>query len=208
MDWKFWTPLAVNIVGVGFMWWQVRIMKQQIATLPSQRSTERIERERNLSRRLYFPVILMVILIVVSWIPYLLNKLIPPEAVLYILEHGTDTPFDPNNPLLGVTANGNLLLSYRDSYHVAAVGFHYYGNGNIKDAPNLQKSGLYDIQDGPIIVRIKPDEHFIQAANRGERNTSYALLLVPNNVQMDQFATLREAESVGVKIVQRASGPP
>jgi hypothetical protein len=38
--------------------------------------------------------------------------------------------------------------------------------------------------------------------------TNYALLLVPNKVQMGQFRTLRQAEAFGVKVVQEAAGPP
>ena len=73
MDWKFWTPLAINVIGVGLMYWQGQMMKQQIEGLPSPRSAQRIPREKKLVKRLYVPVVLMVVLVLLSWLPYVLR---------------------------------------------------------------------------------------------------------------------------------------
>jgi hypothetical protein len=53
-----------------------------------------------------------------------------------------------------------------------------------------------------------PDDAYKKRVEEGTRNTNYALLLVPNGVEMEQFSTLRQAISMGVIPVQRALGPP
>ena len=208
---QFTTSLAVTILIGGVNAYQTYLTRKQLK-LQAEAMDKSAKKAAKVTLVLpwkyaYGPTLVMAALMALSWIPYFVNKPIARGELLYILEHGTDTPFNANDPRLRVTANGSLLLSYRDSYHVAAVGFHYYGTGDIKDAPGLQKSELYDIENGPIVMRIKPDAQFIEAANR-ERGTSYALLLVPKNVQMDQFSVLRQAESIGVIILQTAAGPP
>jgi hypothetical protein len=87
------------------------------------------------------------------------------------------------------------------------VAFRYFGNGDILDSRDLQKSGLYDIKDESITIFIHLDQSFVETMRR-ERGTSYYLLLVPKAVQMDQFTTPREAESLGVKLIDGRSGPP
>jgi hypothetical protein len=209
MDWKFAATLAVNVIGIGFMYWQVQIMKQQISALPSSRSAQRIERERKFVKRLYIPVVLMIVLILASWIPYFVGTAheIPEGPILYMPLFGPNQPFEPSNPILRVDAEGRLLLSRKQDYRLAAVAFRYYGNGDMKDSPNLQKSGLYDIENRMVTIFIHPDRQFIQTM-QNEARTFYYLLLVPNRVQIDQFATLRQAESLGVIIISSGMGPP
>jgi len=121
---------------------------------------------------------------------------------------GQSEPFELSNPLLRVETDGTFLSSYQKDYRLAAVAFRYYGNGDIKDASNLQKSGLYDIENGKITIFIHLDEQFMRTMQHGEIRTNYFLLLVPNKVQPSQFSTLRQAESLGAKILQGGAGPP
>lgn len=73
MDWKFWSTLAVNIVGVGIMLRQLHVMKPQIAELPSPRSAARLTLEKKLLKKFYIPVFIMVGLVLLSWLPYVLQ---------------------------------------------------------------------------------------------------------------------------------------
>ena len=73
MDYKFILTLVVNVLGLGIMGYQVRIMKQQLVNSPSPRSTRRIEFEKKLSRRLYTPVFIMGGLVLLSWLPFVVN---------------------------------------------------------------------------------------------------------------------------------------
>lgn len=161
---------------------------------------------RNRQRFLLAMIIASLITSGVGW--YRTRSALPPSAGQYMTSWGSDTPFNPKNPLLRVVADGNLLYRFRHSYKAGAVAFHYYGLLDINDTPGLQKSALYDIEHGPITMRIKPDAQFIEAVNKGQRNTQYALLLVPKNVQMNQFAVLQQAKSLGVVVVQITAGPP
>ena len=59
MDTQYVVTLVVNLVGLGLMGWQIRIMKRQLEDLPSPRSAKRVAFEKRLSRKLYFPVFVM-----------------------------------------------------------------------------------------------------------------------------------------------------
>lgn len=91
IDWKFWAILVVNIAGLGFMAWQVSIMKKQIAALPSTRSTRRVAAERQLTKRMYVPVVLMALLVLLSWLPYVFQKSQPDVFPTILAQWGGDT---------------------------------------------------------------------------------------------------------------------
>lgn len=73
MDYEFLITIMVNVAGLGIMWYQVRLMKKQMVNLPSERSARRIESERKLLRRLYVPVFIMGGLVLLSWLPFVVN---------------------------------------------------------------------------------------------------------------------------------------
>lgn len=109
---------------------------------------------------------------------------------------------------LRVVVQGLLLQQFKSSCKIAGVAFHYSGTTDIDDAQALQKSGLYDIYKGPITIRIPLDEQFRKSLIVGTWGTNYSLLLVPNGISIDRFATLREAKKLGIRILQLNSGPP
>src|SRR5438046_8573542 len=99
MDYKFWSTLIINVAGLGFMYWQVRIMKQQLASMPSTRSAKRLSVEKQLTRRLYFPVFAMAGLVLLSWLPYVISNkaeiapsplqtwgLVPPRSLFIVAD--------------------------------------------------------------------------------------------------------------------------
>jgi len=73
MDYKFSVTLIVNLMGLGIMGYQVRIMKRQLVSSPSPRSPRRIAFEKKLSRQLYTPVFIMGGLVLLSWLPFIVN---------------------------------------------------------------------------------------------------------------------------------------
>jgi len=73
MDYKFILTLIVNVLGLGIMGYQVRLMKKQLVNSPSPRSPRRIEFEKRLSRRLYTPVFIMGGLVLLSWLPFVVD---------------------------------------------------------------------------------------------------------------------------------------
>lgn len=205
MDWVIWLPIAISAIGVGLSYWQVRIMKQQIASLPHQKN-KRVEQEKQLLRRLYTPVIIMAILVVLAWVPYFLTTpSAPPDPVS---AWGMDAQFVPSRPVMQMLVNQDGLAKYRAKYRMVAVAFHYYGDGDVKDTTGLQKSGLFDIGTGQQKILIRPGDEYTQALLKGDHGTFYALLLVPNGITLAQFSTLREAQRLGALDISDKIGPP
>jgi uncharacterized membrane protein len=111
VDWKFWSTFVINVIGLGFMGWQVMIMKQQIGGLPSTRSVRRVSAERQITKRMYLPVFAMAVLIIISWLPYMLR---PVHDVLpNMLVAWGATP-------LGCSAaiDTSGIVSAKDDYHL------------------------------------------------------------------------------------------
>src|SRR5438045_1402046 len=73
MDYKFWSTLAVNICGLGFTYWQVRLMKNQIS-LPPATKAKQLKVAQQITRKMYRPVFIMAALVLVSWLPYVLRS--------------------------------------------------------------------------------------------------------------------------------------
>jgi hypothetical protein len=91
VDYKFWLPLVVTVIGVGFQAYQIRLMKQKIEEIPSPRSPKRVAAERALVRRLYTPVFLMVGLILVCWLPFIIAAVRPSPLPVFIAAWGGTT---------------------------------------------------------------------------------------------------------------------
>jgi hypothetical protein len=99
--------------------------------------------------------------------------------------------------------NGKALLVRQLGYKIAIGCFFYDGKEDILDAPYLQVGNLYDIKDGVIFVRATYQPYFIDYLKQMHSlGIMVALFNVPNGVQPNQFATLRQARSLGVKILQ------
>jgi hypothetical protein len=101
--------------------------------------------------------------------------------------------------------DGDALYSFRDDYGVAAVAFHNPTEQDWKDITELVKSNIHDISHGEIAIGWVFPPEYVKAPIKG---TQFVAILVPNKVRMDQFTSLRQAESMGVKIVGLAGGPP
>jgi hypothetical protein len=100
---------------------------------------------------------------------------------------------------LQIVADGKLLRPFRSGFKVAGVVFQ--GSGPVNDIDKLQKSDLYDITDGFVQVGIPLDHEF---RNRFAPLCcpKYLLLVVPNEVNMNDFATMRQAKALGVTVLE------
>ena len=135
---------------------------------------------------------------------------IPDESIKWMTSWGPVLPFDPSHEKLGINANGHLLLQrFGADYRIAGVAFHYFGTGDIKDSTGLQKSGLFDLEDRQINMYIFPDQKFTQEVVQAHLGaTTYFLLVIPKSVRLDQFSTVRQAESLGAIALDGNGGPP
>jgi hypothetical protein len=88
MDYKFWLPFAATVIGVSFQAYQIRLMKVKIDEIPSPRSPKRIAAERALVRKLYTPVFVMVGLILVCWLPFVIQAARPTHLPVFLAAWG------------------------------------------------------------------------------------------------------------------------
>ncbi len=118
-----------------------------------------------------------------------------------------------NYPNLGpgyvhIRADEDALSKYREQYKMVGVAFHYWGTGDLNDAPLQSKSEPYDIETGTKIIIIKGSPEYVEEVNKGYARTNYVLLVVPKGVNVSQFSTLRQAYGLNVLSVGGATGPP
>jgi len=84
VDYKFWLPLAATLIGAGFQAYQVRLMKNKIDEIPSPRSPRRVAAERALLRKLYIPVFVMVALVLLTWLPFVIQAARPSRLPVFV----------------------------------------------------------------------------------------------------------------------------
>jgi hypothetical protein len=109
---------------------------------------------------------------------------------------------------LKVIIYGAALVENTHVSRIAVVCFHYYGTTETMDATGLQKSNIFSVTKNEIPIVIRLDDQFISEVRSGTRGTNYVLLSVPDNFDMNQFTTLRQAHSLGAEILQLVSDGP
>jgi hypothetical protein len=121
-----------------------------------------------------------------------------PDSHPFVQEYGQD-PLSESSHL---TANGDRFMYYAGEYKIASACYVYDGVGDLLYAPQLQVSKAYDIRNSPIRMLAQWGPTF-----RGYLQTkkfvgmAHVVLLVPMGVDPGQFTTLRQAQAMGVKIV-------
>lgn len=214
MDYRFWIPVLGTLAQIIIGLWSVKLQLQT-----QQEVRTRAERRRGSKfpwYRAYWPILAMAACMIGTWVPYFSSQGIvisPP----YLTTWGPVTPdgFSPgqNVPVdqfkaVKEIADGRLLMSARKRSRLAGVCFHYSGLGDQDDVTDLQKSQLYDIRDGDVLITIPLGPKFMEELKGGSRGTLYRLLLVPSNVAMSQFSSLHEAYRLGVQVIGQGGGPP
>jgi hypothetical protein len=106
-----------------------------------------------------------------------------------------------------VVADGHALLSYADRFHVAAMAFHYDGTVDEDDVKPL-KSNTFDIRDADMEIRIPVGGQYRNELLMGFKVTNYALMLLPKEVSVLEFDTIRQAKALGARVLYKAAGPP
>jgi hypothetical protein len=198
---------------IYFAWQQNRIFRQQnkIIANQSKKTAMPIETSRFRFLTRYWPTITMIgLMVLTAYDIYDRHRATPPVPGTLMTYWGSSTigPQPIESMRLMVTTNGLYFAEYKKAARLAAVAFRYYGTGDVLDASGLQKSGLFDITDQPISLLIQVDSEYKNTMKRGDTETMYYLLLVPRDVNMDQFNTLRQAQLAGVKLLESHGGPP
>lgn len=150
------------------------------------------------------PMVAMAVLVILAWTPQLLSWWNAPPPSAFVYQFG---PYPALDRTLFMQADTTNINKYASDYKLIGVAFHYLANGDVKDLDKLQKSPPFDIVPNAQIF-IHLDDDFVQEMKSGIGHTNYVLLMVPNGLSPDKFSTLRQAISLGAKVIGGGSGPP
>lgn len=121
-----------------------------------------------------------------------------PPPVKYLESYGNSRS---SSGLYGaLTVDTSKLQDKAKAYRLVGVAMRWNGTSDQMDWKPIEKSGPYDIStDQSQFIFIQDDAGFL--SGNGTLVEQFFLLLVPRNIQPDQFSTLREAENLGAQIL-------
>jgi hypothetical protein len=193
MDWKFWITAVLNAIGLSFMYWQIRIMRGQVE-LPSSRSAKRIALEKQFQRKLYTPVVVMALLVLLSWLPFVIADK-PPAVVLQywgVEAPGTAVAIIDTAP----------LKSDAKKYRIAVILRAANETIDPKIDTQIYRSSPFEITGGNVEIQTPMSQNFMEvlAANRGL--LTFLVVEVPKNVQMYDVQSVHDLEAKGGRVLQ------
>lgn len=150
-------------------------------------------------------IIALSIITVLAWVPWGLTTWQNWKLEKIGVRINAWGPASPDFKTLQIVVSGSEL---RSTEKLVAIVMHYRGDGDIMDWTDIQVSLPYDFRIGTQPLYIKPDEHFLGEVQSGMRSTQYFLIMVPAQLSRDQFHSLRQAVSLGAKILWNGAGPP
>ena len=92
-------------------------------------------------------------------------------------------------------------------YKIIGISFHHF-TGDVLDAGNINKSGLYDIILQRFLISVPWCEQYGKEVANGVQGTAYVVLALPLGLETDQFETLRQAIALGAVVLASGAGPP
>lgn len=198
MDTAFWTQLGVTLVIGGIAIYYEREQVLLIRRSMSPASTEQFR--PNWVRRTW-PLFVIAVLALSSWIPYFIrpDDLPPfPDPHSYVARYSQSIEAQWCRVLI----NGDRFLKFAGHYRVAGACYAYDGVGDVLDVPKLQVGKTHDIINGQIEMVTRFGPGFMEyLQENGAIGLSHVVLLIPNGVDPGDFSTLRQAKAMGVKIV-------
>jgi hypothetical protein len=156
----------------------------------------------------------LCLLSILAWTPWVLNE-IKQKPVHTFVNYG---PYQsesniPENPqykklIMHIQFSGDSFVDQYKEYRVLGVAFHDLGGKDQADISNLQKSELHDVTPGQYNLLIAADAEFLSETNAGAKGTIYELVFLPSSSASAGFTTLRQARTMGGKILTLGFGPP
>ncbi len=137
-----------------------------------------------------------------------------PEDLAYLRSWGLFSHFTvrrgpplsvDGNARTTLVVNGEMLTKYKNGRKLIGICFHHWAGANFRDEQGISKSAAYDIDSTSIEIVIPLNEVFVAEELKNPTSASYVLLAVPFPVKPEDFNTIRDAESLGAKIIARAS---
>lgn len=165
MDYKFWIPLLVNVVGLFLMYRQMQLHAQAFP-----------QANRNLGPwpvlAPYWPMLVMGIVMVGAWLPYFFRPSsdggTSPIAQPILVGWGTP------GPVCGATLNATPLMAYHDKYNVAvACGLNDPTRDKFED-PRITISSTFTIRPGNIDIKYFTQQRNGRSNKKDERRNTEA----------------------------------
>jgi hypothetical protein len=185
--------LAVLIAGISLYYQreQLRLMRESVSKKKAQSFTP--------GWKFYWPMVATALLALSTWGPFVLQHYSSDDVfgrvVLTWGGGGADAGFTK------ITVKPSLLVNYQEGFRLAGICFLYSGLGDALDETGLQKSALRDIENGDQLEITIPLDVDFRSKLRQASTATYAVLIVPKHVRMDQFSTLRQAQALGGKVI-------
>lgn len=120
----------------------------------------------------------------------------------------SDPPIIQGEQANRLTVDGRMLSRFSERYKLVGACFRWNGTTDCKDVTDISKSGTFDIGDGPVEMAIPWNSRYLSEIVRGDRETTYVLLLVPKNLSPSEFNSVRSALAKGARVLQSVGGPP
>lgn len=196
MDYKFIMTLVLNVVGLGFMAWQVRIMKKQLENLPSQRTAKKLGLERRLSRKLYKPVFLMSGLILLSWLPFVLRAYQPSPLPAFMV--GWGGAMDGCNAAIDTSG----FVKASEKYRMFLVCRIIDPSVDQMEDDKIAVSKPFQITGGivPILIAYGTSDPIRSVAKLGTQ-TSITVMLLPKDQDGTRIRRLSDVQREGGQIL-------
>jgi hypothetical protein len=108
---------------------------------------------------------------------------------------------------LYMSVNSHLLLTYQDKFKMMFIANVLYADIDIMTDTAIDKSALYTITGSLTVLAIASPSHLRVVPPPGSSetfkiNTSFSLVVIPNNVSPEQVRSLSDVTRVGGKIIE------
>jgi hypothetical protein len=118
---------------------------------------------------------------------------------------GLSAGYGPDAGKCIVVANGDLLLAYQSKFFIAPSCFIANGTVAMLDTTEIQTGTPREINAGPITMSVVVTDEGLKQDIGNHVYINFVILLIPKDVQLTQFKTLRQARLLGVKIKMMGS---
>jgi hypothetical protein len=196
VDFKYWIPTGVTVLGVGFQAWQVWLMKQQIADIPSPRSPRRIQIEKQFLRKMYRPVFLMVGLVLLSWLPYIIEAARPSRLPPFLI--GWSGAISGCNAEVDTSS----FVKAADKYRLFLVCRIFDPTVDILEDDKIAISKPFQITGGlvSIVIPYGPSDPIRTVAKEGTQTTQ-TMVLLPKDQDGTNIKRLSDVNREGGQIL-------
>jgi hypothetical protein len=177
VDYNFWTPTLIGIVGLVLMSWQIRLMKK--STLKGKASS-------GILTLRYWPVVVMFLLMLSSWIPYFFVKPeCPPDIFL---------AWGANNGRIYAVIRTTVLLRKKPDRLMLIARIE---DNSIPYASDTQiaRSATFEILDPSTAIEVTPPPDFTNKAGL----VDIYILEVKQDFPFESVHSLADAEKLGGK---------